>query len=373
MESVHDDILKTLEDLTSDDPDTRLVHDAKDSGRRNILLLGGGGFLGTTLARLLLEEGHDVTVLDKFLYGNDSLQKLSTKPRLLVVEGDIRDEALLEEVMTGRDTVVNMAAIVGDEACRIDPEATWEINVAAAGLIARTARRLGVEKLMHMSTCSTYGKSDTEMLTEDSPLFPLSLYAESKIESERAIMNETGEGTQPATCIFRLSTLFGFSRRPRFDLVVNTLTGHAWKNGKIRIFGGNQWRPLLHVGDAARAVMGAIRADNSITSGKIYNTGGKNMNLTILEIGEKIVELLPATDMEVENDSKDERDYRVDFSRIQAELGFRPRYTISNGIYELIHALNNSKGLDPEEHIYSNYRWLNSNPAILKSSVGLFT
>ena len=373
MESVHDDILKTLEGLTSDDPDTRLMHDSKDSGRKNILLLGGGGFLGTTLARLLLEEGHNVTVLDRFLYGNDSLETLSTKPRLNIVNGDIRDENLLEEVMKGRDTVVNMAAIVGDEACRIDPEATWEINVAAVGLIARTARRLGVKKLIHMSTCSTYGKNETGMLNEDSPLFPLSLYAESKIESERAIMNETEGGTQPTTCIFRLSTLFGFSRRPRFDLVVNTLTGHAWKNGKIRIFGGSQWRPLLHVGDAARAVIGAIGADDSIISGKIYNTGGKDMNLTILDIGEKIVELLPSTDMEVTHDLKDERDYRVDFSRIEGELGFRPQYSISNGIYELIHALNNSKDLDPEENIYSNYRWLNSNPSVLKPTVEMFT
>ncbi len=369
MEFSHYDIFSTLEELSGADPDTRLIHGTGETGRRNVLILGGAGFLGTTLSRLLIESGHRVTVLDRFFYGGNSLESMSASARLRIRRGDVRNASLVGEMMAGKDTVVNLAAIVGDEACRIDPQATWEINVEAAAQAAALAEEGGVKRFIHTSTCSTYGKNGGGLLDEDTRLVPLSLYAESKVESERSLMDAHAAGKDTAICILRLSTLFGFSRRPRFDLVVNTLTGHAWKKGKITIFGGSQWRPILHVGDAARAILKAVESEPGKIAGRVYNTGGEELNLTITDIGARIKEIMPRIEVAVESGSTDERDYRIDFSRIRNELGFTPRYSISNGVHELIHALETSEGMDPENPIYSNYRWLSGNRDLLDYAV----
>ncbi len=356
----------TLDELQTGFMTSDMLHGTNDRRRKRILILGGGGFLGTVLTGQLLDMGHSVTVLDSCLYGSDTLTHLMDDPGLTTHIGDVRDEAILERLMTGKDAVVNLAAIVGDEACRIDPDVTWETNVEATALAARVARRTGVRRIVHASTCSTYGKNGEGLLRETAPLAPLSLYADSKIESERVLHSVTGGGVEPSCCILRLSTLFGFSRRPRFDLVVNTLTAHAWKNNKITIFGGDQWRPLLHVSDAARAFVIALESEADTVAGKIYNTGGQEHNTTILDIGMTLREILPGIEMDIRTDVPDRRDYRVDFSLIREELRFEPRYSISNGIYELIHALESGRLMDPEYSAYSNYRWLSTNQNLLQ-------
>ncbi|MBN2071706.1 MAG: SDR family oxidoreductase [Candidatus Krumholzibacteriota bacterium] len=360
-------VLDALEELVERDPLTRIIHGENRYKHSNVLLLGGGGFLGTALARLLIENEHNVTVLDRFLYGNRSLDSISSSVKLNIYTGDIRDVELLETLIRGKDTVINLAAIVGDEACRINPAATRQINTEAVGTIARIAKKQGVKRIIHASTCSTYGKGENSLLNEDSELLPLSLYAESKVESEKLLLAETGGGHSPACCIFRFSTLFGFSRRPRFDLVVNTLTGNAWKNGKIRIFGGAQWRPLLHVADAARAIRKAVESRPEKIAGKIYNTGGEDLNLTIKEVGEIIRKLIPGTELETDEQVSDERDYRIDFTRIREEMDFTPEISISNGVFELVHALDNGEEIDPELPVYSNYKWLNANTGLLET------
>ncbi len=343
-----------------------MLHGAGRISKQKILILGGGGYLGCILARLLVEDNYDVTVLDRFFYEPQSLQRMRGLNNITIHCGDIRDRELLEHVMEGKDAVVNLAAIVGDEACRINPGATVDINVRTIRLIARFARQAGVRRILHTSTCSTYGKNCGGLLNENIKLEPLSLYAESKVESERVLMEETDNGTAPACCILRLSTLFGYSHRPRFDLVVNTFTGHAWKHGKITIFGGNQWRPFLHVGDAARALKTAIEAPADRVAGMIYNTGGEDLNLTIMQVGRMIREVLPRIELNVKAGSVDERDYRVDFSLIRENLGFDPAYSISNGVLELVHALDTGEMIDPEHPVYSNCKWLTDNPELLE-------
>ncbi len=366
MTHERDEVFRTLEDIAGIERTINLLHGKRHSGSKKVLILGGGGYLGVTLTRLLMEAGHDVFVLDRFFYGEEPLARLGRSEKLTIYTGDVRDEQLLEDVMRGKDVVINLAAIVGDEACRINPGATWEINVETVGSMAEMAGRLGVERIIQASTCSTYGKNGGELLGEDTVLAPLSLYAESKVASERLLMAGTGGGLSPACCILRLSTLFGYSRRPRFDLVVNTLTGYAWKRGSMTIFGGSQWRPLLHVGDAARAFMKVLEAPREKIAGKIFNTGGEKMNLTIMEIGKMIDNILPRTAVEVQKSITDERDYKVDFSRIKEEIDFEPEYSISNGIMELIHALENDGEMDPDNPVYSNYKWLNGHRELLE-------
>jgi nucleoside-diphosphate-sugar epimerase len=342
--------------------------------RENIVVLGGAGFLGSVLTYQLVQAGHNVTVLDRFMYDDHSLTSISDRINLAVYRGDVRDEDLLQELFEDKDTVINLAAIVGDEACRIDQEATIDINTKAVGLIARTAERAGVRRILHASTCSTYGKNGEALLNENSPLLPLSLYAGSKVESEKLLWSETGRGRTPASCIFRFSTLFGYSHRPRFDLVVNTLTGHAWNRGSITIFGGCQWRPLLHVSDAARAIRLAAEAEPERIAGRIFNTGSSDLNMTIMDVGRLVKECLPETTLEVEEQICDERNYRVDFSRIREELDFVPRHTVRTGILELVQALESGRCADDiSDSIYSNYRWLSEQPALVREQVALTT
>jgi nucleoside-diphosphate-sugar epimerase len=345
----------------------RMLFGRKEQDKKHIVILGGGGYLGTTLAETLAEDYYDVTVVDRFLYGNSSMRNLRQSERVNILVADIRDEEALEKAMSNGDVVVNLAAIVGDEACQLCESATMEINTESMVTIAGVAKKTGIERIIHASTCSTYGKNGAGLLKEDCPLTPLSLYAESKINSEELLLRETDGGMSPASCIFRFSTLFGYSRRPRFDLVVNTLTGHAWKRGKITIFGGNQWRPLLHVGDAARALKKAIESPKEIIGGKVYNVGGDNLNMTIERIGISIKNILPAIEIEIEEDVTDHRDYRVDFSRIRKQLDFVPEYSISNGVLELIQALDSEKDLDPDLPVCSNYKWLNSRKELLQT------
>jgi nucleoside-diphosphate-sugar epimerase len=363
----NDESTSTTYDMAADAAVEELYFGRKRRPDREILILGGGGYLGSVLTWLLLENRYSVTVLDQFLYGSGSLDRVKNRECLKIFTGDVRDEELCTELLRGKDTVVNLAAIVGDEACRLNEDATWEINVESIRSVARTARRAGVSRIIHASTCSTYGKNGDGLLSEHSPVTPLSLYAQSKVESENALLRETNGGTDPPCCILRFSTLFGYSRRPRFDLVVNTLTGHAWKNGHITIFGGNQWRPLLHVGDAARAIKTAIEAPAEKIAGCIYNTGGENLNATILEIGRTIKNILPDTRMDVCREATDQRDYRVDFSKIRRELGFIPEHDVSNGVLELLHVFENDSTVDPEQPEYSNFKWLDRNSQLLQS------
>ncbi len=345
----------------------RMLFGGKEPDRGHVVILGGGGYLGTALTHILVEDFYNVTIVDRFLYGNSFMDDLKQSERVSIMVGDIRDKEVLRKAMKVGNVVVNLAAIVGDEACQLCERATREINTEAVETIARIADRSGIDRIIQASTCSTYGKNEAGLLDEKSYLAPLSLYAQSKVDSEKLLLEETDSSSSPAACILRFSTLFGLSRRPRFDLVVNTLTGHAWKKGKITIFGGNQWRPLLHVGDAARAIKTVIQASREKMEGKIFNVGGDNLNMTIEDIGREIRNILPSIEMEIMADATDERDYRVDFSRIRRELDFVPRYTISNGVLEMMHALNSDRDLDPELPVCSNYKWLSSRRELLET------
>jgi len=335
---------------------------------RKVLITGGAGYLGSVLTSKLINLGYRVSVYDRFIYKRDSLEELKGHENLRIYEGDIRDYELLSAVVKGHDVVVNLAAIVGDEACMVDPDSTVDINVNAVRMLARISVHHKVQKLIHASTCSNYGCNGQDILDENAPLNPLSLYARSKVKSEELLMEEL-EGTETVPFILRFSTLFGFSRRPRFDLVVNTMTAHAWKYGWIKINGGNQWRPLLHVSDASKAIETIISVDAREVANRVFNVGSNKMNYRITELAERIKAIMPAIELKIIPEDEDKRNYRVDFTRIEKGLGFFPDVTLEMGVREIIFSLDSGRYFDPEEVVYSNFKFLSSNPETIKWGV----
>lgn len=324
---------------------------------KNILVIGGAGFLGAVLSERLLKEGYSVRILDSFIYGRKAVEKYDNDPRVEIVEGDIRNIETVNLSMKDTDCVILLAAVVGDPASKARPGQTVETNYLAAQVVASSAKIRGIKKFMYASTCSVYGVG-SEVLDETAPLNPVSLYARTKISSEESIMSIADRGFKPV--IMRMSTLYGWSPRMRFDLVVNTMTMTAFTEGKITVFGGNQWRPLLALEDAAEAYLKVLKSDLNTTGGRIYNVGSEKQNFMITEVAKQVTAgILEASGKEIpvniEGDSVDPRDYRVSFKKIQNELGFEVKHTIQQAAKEIWQKLESKEIKDPKQKVYYNH------------------
>jgi nucleoside-diphosphate-sugar epimerase len=302
---------------------------------RKILLLGGAGYLGSVLTPQLLSRGFAVRILDSFLFGETSLDDAKTHPNCEVIRGDVRDIGAVVQAMRGCDAVVDLAAIVGDSACEENKQLALEVNCAATRMLVDVARGYGVRRFLFASSCSVYGAS-LAALDESSALTPLSLYAQTKVDSENIILGAKTQDFAPT--VLRFSTLFGLSPRMRFDLVVNLFVARAISAGRIRVVNGEQWRPFLHVSDAARAVLACIEAAPETVSGEVFNAGSSNLNLQIQEVANAIVRVLPATQCE-NVESEDRRNYRVSFEKIERAVGFSAQKTMALGIEEICAAI----------------------------------
>lgn len=288
---------------------------------KNVLVVGGAGYVGGHLVDEALRAGHNVRVFDTLVYEDAYLKEVD------FVHGDINDLAALKPNLDWADTVIWLAALVGDPACALNPELTMKTNVlAVAQLVANFDGRI-----IFPSTCSVYGAQDG-LLDESSPFDPLSLYAESKIQAEKVLLNAPNE-----VLIFRLGTLFGLSdtySRLRVDLVLNVLTIRATLEGQMSVFGGKQYRPLLHVRDVATAMVPHI--DTHATG--IYNLHTENV--TIIELAERIQKVIPSATVKTSESSfQDSRNYAVSSDKARAELGFSPKWTIEDGIHEVHEAV----------------------------------
>ncbi len=281
-----------------------------------ILLTGGSGYLGSTLTRKLLAKGHSVRILDNFLFGKDSIQDIIKNKKLEVVDGDIRDLAIVSKSLKNTDSVIHLASIVGTQSSELDPKTSIEINFLATRNIAELCKIYKIKQLVFASTCSVYGAQPNQMIAENSEVNPLDSYGESKFQSERAILQAYDFPT-----ILRLGTLFGASYRMRFDLAINLFLAQAINKEKITVFGGNQWRPFLHVDDAAEAFSFAIQ--NNMEG--IYNVIWKN--LTINQMAKHVVKLIP-TKIDISKDIVDKRDYKVSGAKLE-KFGFKAKKDIS--------------------------------------------
>jgi len=322
---------------------------------RHVLVIGGAGYIGSVLVRKLLDRGYSVTVLDALLYGDESVRELYGHPGFELIHDDMRNVEAVVRAMQYADAVVHLGALVGDPACALDEKLTLEINLAATRMIAEVARGFGIQRFVFASTCSVYGASD-QLLDERSALNPLSLYARTKIDSERVLLALNDDRFAPV--ILRFATVYGLSPRPRFDLVINLLAAQAVCEKRITIFGGDQWRPFIHVDDAAEAILKCLEAPLHVVKGQIFNAGSDDQNYQITQLGNLIKELIPDVEVIHQGEDADRRNYRVSFAKIRKYLGFSPRHTVADGILEIKSAIEAGRIRDYRDARYSNYKTL---------------
>jgi nucleoside-diphosphate-sugar epimerase len=330
------------------------------SGKSQVLVVGGAGYIGSLLIERLLQLGHRVRVLDSLLYGKESLRTVENHPDLELMVGDCRNIRDVIRAVRGVESIVHLAAIVGDPACEQDRDAALEINFAATRMLIEVAKGHGVGRLLFASSCSVYGATDVEM-GERSKVSPISLYAQTKVDSEEALLAAKSDEFHPT--ILRFATVFGLGYRPRFDLVVNLLSAKAKQEGTITIFNGQQWRPFIHVRDIVEAMVCTLRAPARLVSGETFNVGDSRLNHTLQDVAEIVQEVFPGTKVEhVEN--TDRRNYRVNFDKIRDRLGFTARYTIRDGVEELKAAFEAGLIQDYKDLRYNNQRFLQKAGAV---------
>ncbi len=298
----------------------------------NILVTGGAGYIGSILVPKLLDSGHQVTVVDNFMYKQPSLASLIRNPNLSLEIGDVRDFNLMAKKIATADIIIPLAAIVGAPACDKDPITAKSINRES---ILTLFSKLSKEQTILMPTTnSAYGSGDKDnYCDENSPLNPLSLYAKDKVEVEKALME------LPNSTSFRLATVFGISPRMRLDLLVNSFAFKAITDGYVILFEGNFKRNYIHVHDVADAFLFAIEKPASF-KGQIFNVGLSSANISKIELCEKIKEILPGfTYLEAPlGKDPDQRNYIVSNAKIE-KLGFSPKVTLQEGLKELIKGL----------------------------------
>ena len=297
-----------------------------------ILVVGGAGYLGSALVPMLLNRGYAVRVLDSLLFSDQSLKPARNYAQFELIRGDVRDIQAVVQATKSCDAIIHLAAIVGDPACEENPVLAAEINRAATRMLIDVGRGYGVRRFVFASTCSVYGASEF-LMDEHAQVAPISLYAQTKVDSEQILLDAKSSNFHPT--ILRLATLFGLSPRRRFDLVVNLLTARAIRMGKITIFNGEQWRPFMHVYDAARAFVACLEMKNlDVISGEVFNAGSNGLNHRLSEVAQKILQVVPSLAVERVN-NEDRRNYRVSFDKIHRRLGFLCERSLEEGIQEM--------------------------------------
>lgn len=306
-----------------------------------VLVVGGAGYLGGAVVDLLLASEHQPRVYDALLY-----EECYRKP-VDFVYGDVRDAERLASELAWADAVIWLAAVVGDRACALKPAATTEINEKSVLWLTNNFRR----RVIFTSSCSVYGAQNGSPLTEGSEVNPLSLYAATKVAAEKHLLGKNA-------IVFRLGTLFGVGDnycRLRLDLVVNTFVAQAFREGRICVHGGNQFRPLLHVCDAARAVVDSITGPHT----GVFNL--HRQNVRIGDLAFQIRNHFPDLAIEtVEVTQHDSRDYRVSSEKAQARLGFRPTRSLDEGIEQVKTLLESNRLKQLDNPRYANDRFLAS-------------
>ncbi len=326
----------------------------KSNNLKKVLVTGGAGYIGSTVVRHLLCSGYTVYVLDNLIQGSDGVNCFLGYGTYNFVKGDIRDYDLLNELVKKVDYVAHLAAIVGESACKVDPELSKSTNIDGTKNIIRSSLENKIKRLIFVSTCSSYGVQDTKIMAkEDTPLNPVSLYAETKISMEEHLRKNYDN--ELSYTIIRPSTVHGPSPRMRFDLIVNHFVKDAVLNGKLDIFGGNLWRPLMWVGEFGRAIDKIFSSDLKLVKNQIFNLGNTKDNRKKAEVAEIIKEkFIPNLKIKYSGQDQDLRSYKVDFSKIEKTLDFKLEKTIEKAIEELIFSLQNNLFKDPNSSKYKN-------------------
>jgi len=311
----------------------------------NVLVTGGAGYVGSALVPKLLAEGHSVTVLDLYLYGDGPqvFPSCHDHPRLRQIKGDLRDPAVVRQALDGGiDAVIHLACISNDPSYDLDPELGRSINYDAFRPLVRASKAAGVRRFIFASSSSVYGVKDEPEVTEDLPLEPLTDYSRFKALCEQVLLEERVPGF--TVCIIRPSTVCGYAPRQRLDVVVNIFTNQAVNTGRIRVTGGAQKRPNIHIDDMCATYLHLLRQPDDRIDGKIWNAG--DTNYSIAELAE-IVRKVIGPQVEIETQpTNDPRSYHVSGKKIRDEIGFELSHTIEEAVAGLAQAIQDGRLTD---------------------------
>ena len=325
---------------------------------KKILIIGGAGYIGTVLTDHFLSAGHRVRSLDLFLYKNNHcVLTYLGREGYESMYGDLCDAGILKNALAGITDVVLLAGLVGDLITKKYPEASHIINDVGIKNCIDQLNGIGLEHLVFVSTCSNYGLIEGDQVAdEDFELKPLSLYAKSKVATEQFIMTLKGRVDYTPT-VLRFATAFGLSARMRFDLTVSEFTRELALGRELLVYDANTWRPYCHVRDFGRLIDLVIQAPTEKVAFEVFNAGGEVNNYTKQGIVDAILEQLPNAKVNYKEHGVDPRNYRVDFSKVKKILAFEPKYTISDGIKEVLDAFENHvfDHVDDQRNVFGNY------------------
>jgi nucleoside-diphosphate-sugar epimerase len=305
-----------------------------DNNLKTVLVTGGAGYVGSALVPALLAAGHAVKVLDLYLYGDDVLDAVKANPKLEQIKGDMRDRKLLERIIPGCDAVIHLACISNDPSFELDPGLGKSINYDAFIDLVKVSKASGVKRFIYASSSSVYGIKPEQNVTEDLPLEPLTDYSKYKAMCEEVLQKERAPGFTVLTV--RPSTVCGYSPRLRLDVVVNILTNNAVNTRKIKVFGGEQMRPNLHIDDMVRLYVEALGWPAEKIDGRIYNVGYHNFK--VREIADMVRNVIGPDIEIITTPTDDNRSYHVSSARIQRDLGFVAQRSLEDAVRDLQNA-----------------------------------
>jgi len=327
--------------------------------KTKILLVGGAGYIGTVITKFFLKKNFKVTCLDNLIYKNEfGLKEFTLNQNYEFILGDLRNEKILKPLLNNHDIIIILAGLVGDPITKKYPEIAQQINYDGIKNLIINCEKKQDGKIIFVSTCSNYGLSETdELLDENAKLQPLSLYAKHKVEIEKYILSLKNKIKIDPT-ILRFSTAFGLSPRMRYDLTINQFTKSIYSNEKLEVFDSNTWRPYCHVKDFSLALEKIIEEETKLTSFEVFNVGGEQNNFTKKQITELILKYIPNhKNVSFTNKKFDPRNYRVNFSKIEKKLNFKIKYSVEEGIEEIIDYLKKNKEAikNYDSDLYGNY------------------
>lgn len=308
-----------------------------DDQTMKVLVTGGCGYLGTVLTRRLLEDTRNrVRVVDALMYGGEHMLPFVGNERFQFLNGDIRDEVVVQNAVQDVDAVVHLAALVGEPLCNKFPSEAVEVNYASTIRLADVCAKKGVKRFITASTCSNYGLGNVtdDLIAEDGQLDPISLYSQTKVGAEKYVISRSSSMER---IVLRFATLFGISPRMRFDLLLNEFVRDAHAKHKIQVFGGQAWRPIVHVQDAARAVEICL-AHEKFEKPEVFNVGSNEFNFRKQQLAKMAADPFTAQVEELPH-IVDPRNYRVNFDKVHKYLGFNAEATPRKGIDEMAVAL----------------------------------
>lgn len=321
---------------------------------KKVFITGGAGYVGSKLVPKLLQLGYEITVLDLMIYGE---KVLDDHINLKKVKGDIRDLALLEKIIPGHDNLIHLACISNDPSFELNPLLGKSINLDAFEPLVKISKKNDIQKFIYASSSSVYGIKKEKNVTEDMSLEPLTDYSKFKGDCEKILNRYKSENF--ITTTIRPSTVCGYAKRQRLDLVVNILTNHAFFNREIKVFGGDQLRPNIHIDDMVDSYIAVLNAQANKINGEIFNVGFKNQSVN--ELAADVKEIIGSDVLVINTETNDNRSYHVSSEKIKNVLGFSTKYSVKDAVNDLKNAFEKKLLINTfDDEMYFNIKRMNS-------------